>query len=206
MIVIGLTGGIASGKSTVSGLLAEMGAIVLDADKVGHEALSPGAEAYQDVVSAFGHEIVLPDGRIDRKKLGEIVFNSAEALARLNAIMHPRMYKMMEQRLDVYRQQGVPVVVLEAAVLLEAHWTPLVDQVWVTQVSEGTAIRRLRERNGLSEAQAVARLRSQLTAAQRATQADIIIDTDCPLSETEGQVRELWRGLQQRLARESVGR
>jgi len=206
VIVIGLTGGIASGKSTVSGLLAEMGAIVLDADKVGHEALSPGAEAYQDVVSAFGHEIVLPDGRIDRKKLGEIVFNSAEALARLNAIMHPRMYKMMEQRLDVYRQQGVPVVVLEAAVLLEAHWTPLVDQVWVTQVSEGTAIRRLRERNGLSEAQAVARLRSQLTAAQRATQADIIIDTDCPLSETEGQVRELWRGLQQRLARESVGR
>ncbi|MBI2918495.1 MAG: dephospho-CoA kinase [Chloroflexi bacterium] len=206
MIVIGLTGGIASGKSTVSRLMAELGAVILDADKVGHEALTPGTEVYREVVAAFGNGILLADSKVDRKKLGEIVFNDPGALARLNAIMHPRMFRMMEQRLAEYRGQGVPAVVLEAAVLLEAGWAPLVDEVWVTQVTEETAIRRLRERNGLSEAQALARLRSQLTAAQRARQADIIIGTDCPLPETERQVRELWQGLQTKLAKESVGR
>lgn len=206
MIVIGLTGGIASGKSTVSRLLAEMGAIILDADKVGHEALSPGTEAYRDIVATFGEEVLLPEGQVNRKKLGEIVFNNPEALARLNRIMHPRMYRMMAERLEAYRRQGVPLVVLEAAVLLEAGWTPLVDQVWVTQVSEETAIRRLVDRNGFSEAQARARVRSQLTPEQRAQHADIIIDADCPLAQTERQVRELWQGIQQKLAKAKVGR
>ncbi len=103
MKVIGLTGGIGSGKSTVSQFLSELGANVLDADKVGHQCYQPGTEAWKDVVDAFGEEIVAPDGSIDRKKLGAIVFGDPEALIRLNQIMHPRMYDMMA---DQYR--GIP--------------------------------------------------------------------------------------------------
>jgi len=181
-----------------------MGATILDADKVGHQALTPGTRVWQEVVAAFGEEILLPDGQVNRKRLGEIVFNDPQALARLNRIMHPHMYEMMAERLEAYRRQGVPVVVLEAAVLLEAGWTPLVDQVWVTQSSEATVIRRLRERNGLSEAQARARLRAQLSAEQRARQADIIINTDCPLAETEQQVRELWQAVQAKVGQDKA--
>lgn len=206
LIVIGLTGGIASGKTTVSRLLAELGAVVLDADKVGHEALAPGSEAYRKVVAAFGTGVLRPDGSVDRKKLGEIVFNDAQALAHLNRILHPYMYQMIAERLEEHRRSGTSVVVLEAAVLLEAGWTSLVDQIWVTQASEDTAIQRLGERNSFSAAQAQARIRSQLSPERRSRQADIIINTDCPLAETECQVRELWRDLRKDQAKEKVDR
>ena len=114
MKVIGLTGGIGSGKSTVSQFLAELGAVILDADKVGHEALKSESEVWRKVVAAFGKQILTPDGDIDRGKLAEIVFGNAESLLRLNQIMHPRMYDMVKAQLEEYRRQGVEVVVLEA--------------------------------------------------------------------------------------------
>jgi dephospho-CoA kinase len=132
MKVIGLTGGIGSGKSTVTQLLSELGASVLDADTVGHQCYQPGTETWKDVVDAFGEEIVSPDGSIDRKKLGAIVFGDPEALNRLNRIMHPRMYDMMAAQIEEYRQGGVEVVVLEAAILFEGGWAPLADEIWVT--------------------------------------------------------------------------
>ncbi len=135
MKVIGLTGGIGSGKSTVSRFLGEMGAVVLDADKVGHQAYQPGTETWKELVAAFGEDIVAPDSTIDRRKLGAIVFADPEALARLNRIVHPRMFDMMKAQIEEYRGQGTEVVVLEAAILLEANWTPLVDEVWVTVAS-----------------------------------------------------------------------
>ncbi len=192
MKVIGLTGGIGRGKSTVSRFLAELGAVILNADEVGHEALKPDTEIWRQVVAAFGRQIVTPDGNIDRKKLGNIVFGNAESLSRLNQIMHPLMYNMVKTRLEEYRQQGTRVIVLEAPLLLEAGWTPLVDEVWVTTASESMVLKRLEERTGLSRAESLTRIRSQLSSAERVRHADVVINTDCDLDELKSRVKELW--------------
>ena len=192
MKVIGLTGGIGSGKSTVSQFLAELGAVIIDADRVGHEAFKPGTELWREVVAAFGRRIVTPSGDIDRKKLGEIVFGNAESLSQLNRIMHPRMYDMVKTQLEEYRQQGVAVAVLEAPLLIEANWTSLVDEVWVTVASEATVLKRLQERTGLSKEKSLARIRSQLPLEERIKRADVVINTDCSLDEVKTRVKELW--------------
>ncbi len=195
MKVIGLTGGIGSGKSTVSQFLAELGAVILDADKVGHEAFKPDTEIWRKVVAAFGRQILAPDGNIDRQKLGEIVFGNPESLSRLNQIMHPRMYDMVKAQLEEYRRQGMRVVVLEAPLLLEAGWTSLADEVWVTTASESTVLKRLEERTRLSQAESLARIRSQLPSEERARHADVVINTDCSLDELKAKVKELWQRL-----------
>ena len=196
MKVIGLTGGIGSGKSVVSQFLAELGAVVIDADKVGHEALKRDTDLYREVVAAFGKQILTPGGDIDRKKLGEIVFGNSESLLRLNQIMHPRMFDMVKAQIDGYRRQRTGVVVLEAPLLVEAGWTSLVDEVWVTVASETTVLRRIGERSGLSQAESLARIRSQLSSEERVKQADMVINTDCSLGELRARVGELWEGLQ----------
>ena len=196
MKVIGLTGGISSGKSTVSRFLAELGAVIIDADKIGHEVLKPDSEVWREVVAAFGKQIITANGAIDREKLGEIVFSNSEARARLNQIMHPRIYDMVKTRLEEYRRQGAGIVVLEAPLLLEAGWTSLVDEVWVTTASEATMLKRLRERTGLSEKESLARIRSQLPTEERVKHADAVIDTDCSLGELKVKVKELWQELQ----------
>lgn len=194
-VVIGLTGGILSGKSTVSQMLARKGAVIIDADKVGHEAYRPQTPVWHQVAEAFGKDILQANGEIDRKKLGQIVFSDPQALERLNRIMHPAMHDVMKERIEQLRRQGVGVVVLEAAVLIEANWTDLVDQVWVTQASEENVIQRLVNRSGLSEAQARARIRFQLSAEERARHAHVIIDTNCSLAEVEAKVDALWEGV-----------
>ena len=194
MKVIGLTGGIGSGKSTVSQFLAELGAVIIDADKIGHEAFQPDTEIWYKVVAAFGRQIVAPSGEIDRKKLGEMVFSRPELLSRLNQIMHPRMYGMVKTQLEEYQRQGVAVVVLEAPLLLEANWTSLVDEVWVTAASEATVLRRLEEKVGLSKEESLARIRSQLSNEERVKQANVVINTDCSLDEVKARVKGLWQG------------
>ncbi len=193
MKVIGLTGGIGSGKSTVAWFMAELGAVVIDADKVGHEAFKPDTGLWREVVAAFGRQILNSTGDIDRKKLGELVFSNPGSLARLNQIMHPRMYDMVKAQIEEYRRQGVDVVVLEAPLLLEAGWTSLVDEVWVTAAPESTVLKRLQEKGGLSQDESLARIRSQLPAEERIKQADVVIDTDCRLDELRAKVRELWQ-------------
>ena len=196
MKVIGLTGGIGSGKSTVSQFLAELGAVIIDADKIGHEAFKPDTEVWHEVLAAFGKQIVTPNGAIDREKLGTIVFGSSEARARLNQIMHPPMYDLVKAQLEEYQRQGAGVVVVEAPLLLEAGWTSLADEVWVTTASEATVLKRLRERTGLSEPESLARIRSQLPAEKRLRHADVVIDTDCDLGELKAKVKKLWQRLQ----------
>ena len=196
MKVIGLTGGIGSGKSTVAQFLAELGAIIIDADKMGHEALKPGSEVRQQVVAAFGRQIVNANGDIDRSRLGEIVFGNAEARERLNRIMHPPLYDMVKARLEECRRQGAGVVVLEAPLLIEAGWQSLADEVWVTVAPEATVLNRLQERSGLSEPESLVRIRSQLPSEERLKHADVVIDTDCSPGELKNRVTRLWPGLQ----------
>ena len=196
MKVIGLTGGIGSGKSTVSRILAELGAVLIDADTVGHEAYQPGTETWKEVVAAFGQEVVAADGSIDRKKLGAIVFGDTAALERLNGIMYPRMHEMMADRIEEYRRQGVKVVVLEAAILLEAGWVSLVDEVWLTVASESAVVERAKERTGLPEEQIRSRIHSQLSNEERKKRASVVISNDGSLDELRAKVEELWEGLQ----------
>ncbi len=196
MKVIGLTGGIGSGKSTVSRVLAELGAVIIDADKVGHEALKPGTELWREVVAAFGRQILTPGGDIDREKLGEIAFSNPDSLVRLNRIMHPRLYEVVKAQIEECRRQGTGVVVLEAPLLIEAGWTSLVDKIWVTVASETTVLKRLQERTGLSEPESLARIRSQLSSAERTRHTNVVIDTDGELDELRARVEKLWRKLQ----------
>jgi dephospho-CoA kinase len=195
MKVIGLTGGIGSGKSTVSQLLSELGANVVDADQVGHQCYQPGTKTWKDVVAVFGQDIVAEDGSIDRKKLGAIVFGDPDSLFRLNQIMHPRMYDMMADLIEKHRQDGADVVVLEAAILLEAGWTPLVDELWITVASEPIVIQRVKERTGLPEEQIRSRIQSQLSVEERAEKADLVINNDGSLDALRDKIEELWDGL-----------
>jgi len=195
MKVIGLTGGIGSGKSTVSQFLAELGAFLIDADKVGHEAFKPNTESWRKVVAAFGQQILTHEGEIDRGKLGKIVFNSPESLAQLNRIMHPRIYDMVKARLEEHRQRGVDVVVIEAPLLLEAGWTQLVDEIWVVIASEATVLKRTEERTGLSEPEILARIRSQMSNEERVKHADVVINNDGDPPNLKAMVNKLWQRL-----------
>ena len=195
MKVIGLTGGIGSGKSTVAKFLAELGAVIIDADKIGHAVFEPDSEAWQQVVAAFGRQILKPNREIDRKKLGKIVFGSAEALSRLNRIMHPQICGVVKAQIEQYRRQGIDVVVVEAPLLMEAGWTSLVDEVWVTLAPEATVLKRLEEGMGLSKAESQARICSQLPAKEQVKHAHVVINTNLSLDELKARVNKLWQGL-----------
>ena len=204
MYVIGLTGGIGTGKTAVSEMLRGLGAEVVDADKVGHEAYLPGAEAWQAVVDAFGKGILTEGDQIDRKKLGAIVFGDPAELARLNSIMHPRMYGMMEERLDGLRSEGCRAAVIEAALLIEADWQPLTDEVWVVTAPEEEAVSRTAARSGLSEDAVRARIGSQMAQSERVKHADVVIENDGTLEDLRRQVTESWN--RRVLAREELSR
>ena len=194
-IVIGLTGGIASGKSVVSGMLAEHGALVIDADKVGHEAYRRGTGCYDAVVAAFGADVVGADGEIDRKALGGKVFGEPAQRKRLEGIVWPWMRDTMDERLAAIRKDGTAVAVLEAAVLIEANWIPITDQVWVVTVDPGVARQRVVERNGLTPEQADARIAAQLTNAERVKHARVVIDNSGSLDELRARVDAAWDAL-----------
>ncbi len=192
MFVIGLTGGIGTGKTQVSNILVELGASIVNADLLGHEIYKPHTEGWQEVVNAFGEDVLTPDGEIDRRKLGAIVFSDPEALKQLNSIAHPRIYSLAEERIRSLGRNGKDVVVLEAALLIEAKWTPLVDEVWVTTSPEDDVIKRIQERNGFDEESILSRIRSQMPQTERVEHADAIIDNIGNLAELRGKVEELW--------------
>jgi dephospho-CoA kinase len=199
MLVIGLTGNFGTGKTTVSQMLAELGATIIDADKLGHELLQPDTDTYGEIVATFGKSILKPNGEIDRNKLGKLVFADAAALNKLNRIIHPQIHELAKQRIEEYRKSGAKVIVLEATLLIEeADWTPLVDlvdQVWATTAPEAAILRRIKSQRGLKEEQVLARLQAQMPSEEKARRADVVIDTDCPLDELRTKVTELWRNL-----------
>ena len=192
MLVIGLTGGIGTGKSEAARYMVSLGAALIDADLVGHEAYQPHAEAWRRVVDAFGPEILRPNGEIDRRKLGEIVFADPEQLARLNAIMHPLMAGMVAAKLAALAAGGAAVAVVEAALLYEAGWDALVQEVWVTDAPEEAVIRRLHQRNGMSEPEVRKRLAAQMSRPQRLNRADAVIDNSADLAGMRRAIDGLW--------------
>lgn len=193
MLVIGLTGGIASGKTTVSEQLDRLGATIINADLVGHQAYLPGTDAWKDIIATWGEDLADPETKeINRQKLGGIVFSDPEHLKTLNSITWPRIYDMVDQILDDHRSNDVKVAVLEAAILIEADWTALVDEVWVTAVPVDVASARLQNRNNLTEEQALLRISSQISNEERATTADVVIDTTPSLEEVEAKVLDTW--------------
>ena len=192
MKTIGLTGGIGSGKSTAAKILADLGAEVIDADRVGHEVYQPGTPGWDQVVAAFGRGIVAADGTIDRKSLGAVVFADKAKLAELNAIVHPLIAQAVAQRLAHAGAAGKPIVV-EAAVLIEANWQTLVDEVWLVVASPEAVIARLGSQRGLSREAVEARVRSQLSDAERRAKSDVVIDNSGTLEELRALLSRLWK-------------
>jgi dephospho-CoA kinase len=190
--VIGLTGGIGSGKSTVSRFLAELGAAVIDADKIGHEVYRPDTDTWRKLVKTFGRGILTADNTIDRKKLGAIVFSNEEELKRLNAIIHPQITEVIKKQIDDYRRKEAKVIVLDAPVLLEAHAKNLVDEVWVVVADEENVIKRAVARTGLREEQIRDRIRAQMSKTERIKNAQVIIYNDGTPEDLRGKIKNLW--------------
>jgi phosphopantetheine adenylyltransferase/dephospho-CoA kinase len=177
LITVGLTGGIASGKSTVARELARRGARVVDADKLGHRAYEPGTRAHREVIAAFGPELRAADGTIDRPALGARVFGKPAELKRLTDIVWPEIRRLAQAEIAAIRAaEPQAVVVLEAAVLFEAGWEPLVDEIWVAVVERATAVQRAVARGGLTAAQVEARIDAQLANDERKKRAHVVLD------------------------------
>jgi dephospho-CoA kinase len=193
-ITIGLTGGIGSGKSTAAKILAEVGAPAIDADKVGHEIYQPGVPAYRELINAFGEEILAPDRTIDRRKLGPIVFADPAALKRLNAIVHPKMFARMGEMVAAMRRGGeTRPIVIEAAILIEANWQPLFDEIWLVTAARERVIERVERDRGLKPEQTEARIRAQLSDEERRKYATSVIRNDGTLEELRAAVTRLWQ-------------
>ncbi|MFN8545405.1 MAG: dephospho-CoA kinase [Candidatus Binatia bacterium] len=191
--VIGLTGGIGSGKSTVAAILRDLGAHVIDADQVGHDVYRPGTEGFRKVVEAFGPGVVAADGTIDRRALGAIVFGDTRALARLNGVVHPLIGQEIQRRIVAALDtgDGRPVVI-EAAIMLEAGWR-FFDQIWLVSVAPETAIARVSASRGLTRAQVEARLAVQMSDVERRKLVDVVIENDGAPAELRARVEREWR-------------
>ena len=192
MRVIGLTGGIASGKSTAAKILAELGAAVIDADRLARDVVRPGEPAYQAIVAAFGNGVLNNDGTINRTALGNIVFADPAARSRLEAITHPAIALRARDLLAGLRRGKTPLAIYMAPLLIEAGITDRVDEIWVVYVDRETQLRRLMQRDGLSEAAALQRIASQMPMEEKRQRARIVIDNNGTEAEMVRQIREIW--------------
>ncbi|PNI33868.1 COASY isoform 5 [Pan troglodytes] len=199
LYVIGLTGISGSGKSSIAQRLKGLGAFVIDSDHLGHRAYAPGGPAYQPVVEAFGTDILHKDGVINRKVLGSRVFGNKKQLKILTDIMWPIIAKLAREEMDRAVAEGKRVCVIDAAVLLEAGWQNLVHEVWTAVIPETEAVRRIVERDGLSEAAAQSRLQSQMSGQQLVEQSHVVLSTLWEPHITQRQVEKAWALLQKRI-------
>ncbi len=196
MVYIGLTGGIASGKSTVSHIFKEAGAFIVDADAITHDVLKKKGSAYWQVLNVFGVGILGEEGEIDRKKLGEIVFRDARKLMSLNAIVHPFVFKAAEQEKGIIvAQDPHAVIVFDAPLLIETKAHKKVDVVILVYIDKETQISRLRERDGLSRENAEARIKTQMSLEEKRGFANEIIDNRKPLQTIREDVFRIYQML-----------
>jgi dephospho-CoA kinase len=201
-LLVGLTGGIATGKSTVSAMFAHLGARVIDADLLAREVVMPGQPAHAEIVAEFGPEVVQPDGYLDRKRLGAIVFADAARRRRLEAITHPAIRRRQERILAALEEEAFEGIVLwDAALLVEGGGHRSMDAVVVVVTDPDTEIMRLMARDGVEEADALLRIGSQMPVAEKAKVADHVIDNSGSRAETERQVREVHAALLAELRR-----
>jgi dephospho-CoA kinase len=193
MDIIGVTGNIGSGKSTVCQILKRLGAVVIDADKLGHQTYRPYSSTWQEIIDAFGRAIVGADNEIDRQKLGQLVFSCPASLARLNRIVHPQIRKTALDKISSCRRQKVETVAFEASLLIEAGWKDLVNTIWLVVTSEEKVIQRVVHNKGNTEASILARLKTQMPVQEKMEYADELIYNDGNLSQLEARIEELWQ-------------
>lgn len=192
MRVLGLTGGIGSGKSTVSTMFAELGADVVDADQLAREVVEPGQPALDEIVETFGRQVLLRDGRLDRVRMGDLIFHDAVAREKLNAITHPRIRERLWEEVAA-RTVRTGLLILDIPLLYENGRTELVDAVVVVWVDRETQVHRLMERGGLAREEAVRRNAAQMSLDEKRDRANHVIDNSGSLEETRRQVETLYR-------------
>ncbi|MGE5576881.1 MAG: dephospho-CoA kinase [Syntrophothermus sp.] len=197
MLRLGLTGGIATGKSTVSKMLAELGATVIDADAIAREVVEPGRPAWREIVGRFGETVLGPGRALDRRRLGGIVFADERAREDLNRIVHPRVAEEMRRRATAAGKAGARVVVLDIPLLFEAGWRDKVDKVLVVAAAPEIQIERLMARDKFSLQEARTRIAAQMPLAEKVRLADYVITNDGAPGETRKQVEELWKKLEE---------
>jgi dephospho-CoA kinase len=198
MLLVGLTGGIASGKSLVARVFKDLGAHLVDADRIVHDLLGPGQKAGQEVLDYFGKELLLPDGRINRRKLGEIVFNDAEKRAWLNRCLHPRVFEAYQAQVRQMRSRSPgTIVVLDAALLIETGYHRKMDRVVVVYAKPEQQLERLINRDRFMKEEALARIQSQMPLGEKRGLADYVIDNRGSRESTEQQTREIYAKLKQ---------
>lgn len=193
MYIIGLTGGIASGKSTVSGMLRSLGAKVIDADQIAREVVQPGCAALKEIAAVFGSSVLSDNGGLNREVLGKIVFNNSEARQKLNNITHNRICEQVWKAIVQLEREGYNMVVLDVPLLFETGWDAQVNEVWVVAVPIDVQIDRLMKRNRFTRAEALARIASQMDLKSKVERADVIIDNGASKDVTRRQVVEAWQ-------------
>ena len=195
MKIIGLTGGIASGKSLVAGILESLGAVVIDADRLAREVVTPGTTPYNAIIKKFGKGIVNADGTIDRKTLGKIVFANSSARKHLEQITHPAIGELAENRFAEERRKGTQTVFYMAPLLIEAGIASKVDEVWIVFADKKTQLERLMRRDGIGHDEALQKIAAQMPIDEKIKLGKIIIYNTGTREETEKQVIELWEAL-----------
>lgn len=193
MRVIGLTGGIGAGKSEVAATLTSLGAKVIDADREGHLTYARGSIGWRRLVELFGDSVLDDDQEIDRPILGRLVFGNPQAMAWLNSAIHPLIRGRLTTRLTEMGEEGIEVAVVDAAVLYQAGWDDLTDEVWLVRARPETVIPRLAAQRGLQPWEARRRIESQGTTDQAANRADVVIDNAGTLPELRDKVERLWK-------------
>jgi len=197
VLLVGLTGGIGAGKSTVARLLAERGAVVIDADSIVRELQRPGTDVFRAIVERFGPDVVKADGSLDRERLADIVFRADESRSALNAIVHPAVYAVMSERIAELKD-GDRVVVLDIPLLAEAGGGEGMDAVVVVEAGEDARVARVQEERGLDPEDVRARMAAQASSEQREALADVVIRNDGPVEDLRAQVDALWEQLRAR--------
>ena len=205
MVIAGLTGGIASGKSTVSAFLKDAGAIIVDADKIAREVVQKGLPAWLEIVNAFGQSILLPDGEINRILLGDIIFNDSAQKQVLNQIVHPWVFAETATRLtEIEKKKLNAVVILDVPLLIESGMDTGLSDVIVIYVPEPVQIQRLMTRDALTQEQALVRIRSQLSIEEKKKRATIVIDNSNSLENTRSISLTVYQHLKEKMTRQEI--
>jgi len=193
MFIIGLTGGIGTGKTTVSAILCELGAKIINADLLGHAVYKLDSDGWFKIIESFGRGILKDNSEIDREKLGEIVFKDPDALKLLNKITHPRIYEKIEDNIrEISTIDKTAVIIVEAALLIEAGWVSLVNELWITKSTQSHVIKRVQERSNLDTKAIQNRIKSQMNHQERAKYADVVIENNSDITELRNKVSKLW--------------